>query len=93
MAQPFMLSGEPLPAMVTRPSTKSVGASGIGSGLQRSWFGGGATPVKPATTWPLPISSNGPCMAAGRMRYSQERRLWPRGAVKAVPEICSAYRP
>ena len=32
-------AGSPLPAIVTRPSTKSVGASGIGSGSQRSWFG------------------------------------------------------
>ena len=27
------------------------------------------------------------------MRYSQERRLAARGAVKAVPENCSAYNP
>src|SRR5580693_5425147 len=27
------------------------------------------------------------------MRYSQERRLAARGAVKAVPENCSAYKP
>ena len=33
-------AGSPLPAIVTRPSTKSVGAAGIGSGSQRSWFGG-----------------------------------------------------
>src|SRR5690606_38288396 len=32
-------------------------------------------------------------MAAGRIRYSQVRRLLARGAVKAVPEICSAYSP
>jgi hypothetical protein len=29
--------------MVTQPSMKSVGASGIGSGLQRIWLGEGAT--------------------------------------------------
>ena len=34
-----------------------------------------------------------PCTAAGRMRYSQLRRFTWRGAVNAVPEICSAYRP
>ena len=27
------------------------------------------------------------------MRYSQERRLAARGAVNAVPESCSAYKP
>ena len=45
---------------------------------------------------PMPACSRGvkaPCMAAGRIRYSHERRLWLRAAVKAVPEICSAYRP
>ena len=29
----------------------------------------------------------------GRMRYNHERLLWSRGAVKAVPESCSAYKP
>jgi len=27
------------------------------------------------------------------MRYNQERRFEARGAVKAVPDSCSAYRP
>ena len=30
------------------------------------------------------------CIAAGRMRYSQERSFWPRGAVNGEPESCSA---
>jgi hypothetical protein len=82
-----------LPAIVTQPSMKSVGASGIGSGFQRSWFGVTGACAKRLTMRPSSMRSNGPCSAAGRMRYSQERRLWLRGAVKAVPEICSAYRP
>src|SRR5690242_954098 len=93
IAQPDIAAGAPLPAIVTRPSMKSVGASGMGNGLQRIWFGDGAMPSKPAAMRPLPIGSNGPCMAAGRMRYSHERRLWLRGAVNAVPDNCSAYRP
>jgi hypothetical protein len=36
---------------------------------------------------------NGSCTAAGRIRYSQLRRFVWRGAVNAVPESCSAYRP
>ena len=77
---------------------KSVGSAGIGSGSQRSWFGGvGGTSAKFATSFarslaPL-ICVNGLCTAAGRIRYSHERRLWPRGAVNAVPDSCSAYRP
>lgn len=31
--------------------------------------------------------------ADGRIRYSQERRLWALGSVNAVPLSCSAYRP
>jgi len=93
MAQPAMAAGEPLPTIVTRPSMKSVGASGSGRGLQRNWFGDGAMPSKPAAMRPLFMRSKMPCMAAGRIRYSQERRLWLRGAVNAVPDNCSAYRP
>ncbi|CFP61785.1 Uncharacterised protein [Bordetella pertussis] len=37
--------------------------------------------------------ANGRCCTPGRMRYSQERRFSARGAVKAVPDSCSAYRP
>src|SRR5690606_22563731 len=90
---PACAAGEPLPATVYRPSTKSVGCAGSGSGSQRSCSG---------VTGPLPKSlwrrgwSNGakpPCIDAGRIRYSQLRRFCARGAVKAVPEICSAYSP
>ena len=76
----------PLPAIVTRPSTKSVGAAGIGSGSQRSWLGGVGTSSKRLTMPRRRRSrSNGSCIAAGRMRYSHERRLSARGAVNAVP--------
>ena len=54
--------------MVTMPSTKSVGASGIGSGLQRSWFGGVGTSENALTIRPGAMRSNGSCIAAGRIR-------------------------
>ena len=43
IAAPDCCAGSPLPPSVTMPSTKSVGAVGIGIGLQRSWFGVGGT--------------------------------------------------
>ena len=42
---------------------------------------------------PLSVRVNGGCAADGRIRYSQERRLWARGSVKAEPLSCSAYSP
>ena len=50
------------------PSTKSVGASGMGSGFQRSWFGVEGNPAKSLTIRPASIGSNGLCIADGRMR-------------------------
>jgi hypothetical protein len=60
-------------AIVTQPSMKSVGASGMGKGSQRSWFGGTAASSKRLTMRPLSIFWNGWSMAPGRMRYSQVR--------------------
>ena len=88
-----MAAGSPLPAIVNRPSTKSVGTVGFGNGSQRSWLGGVGTSPKRLTMRPLSIRAKGRCIAAGRIRYVQERRLDPRGAVNAEPESCSAYRP
>src|SRR5690554_2902107 len=85
----------PLPAMVNRPSTKSTFASpsGSGSGSQRSWSG--VTKPGPNSSCRCGCSngSKAPCIAAGRIRYSQLRRLAWRGAVNAVPVSCSAYSP
>src|SRR3546814_7910723 len=79
--------------MVLSRAKNSVGASGGGSGSQRSWSG-------VTGSWPNELlkrgcsnGSNVPCIAAGRIRYSQLRRFWPRGAVNAVPDSCSAYSP
>src|SRR5690606_41180796 len=86
--------GPPLPAMVNSPSTKSAGRSGSGIGFQRSWSG--VTGPLPKSLWNAGAPANGenvPCMAAGRMRYSQLRRFSARGAVNAVPLNCSAYSP
>ena len=72
---------------------KSTACSGSGSGFQRSFSG--VTGPLPKSLW-KPACANGskrPCTAAGRIRYSQLRRLAWRGAVNAVPVNCSAYRP
>ena len=75
-------------------SMKSVGVVGSGSGSQRSWFGGvGGMAWKSLTMRVFANKVNGGCWLAGRMRYSHERRFCARGAVKAVPDSCSAYRP
>ena len=63
-------------------------------GFQRSWSG--VTGPAPKSLWNAGVPSNGanaPCIAAGRIRYSQLRRFSLRGAVNAVPDNCSAYRP
>ncbi|MNV75321.1 hypothetical protein D3C71_1686000 [compost metagenome] len=82
-----------MPPMVYRPSMKSVGAVGSGRGSQRSWFGDTAAWLKSLCSCGCSNGVNSPCITAGRMRYSQLRRLLPRGAVNAVPVSCSAYRP
>src|SRR5690606_31047592 len=94
MPTPACADGPPLPAMVNSPSTKSVGRSGSGIGFQRSWSG--VTGPLPKSLWNAGAPAKGasvPCMAAGRMRYSQLRRFSLRGAVNAVPLNCSAYNP
>ena len=60
--------GPPLPAIVTRPSTKSVGSLGIGSGFQRSWLGVASTSSNALTMRPSSMRANGSCIADGRMR-------------------------
>ena len=68
-AAPDCCAGSPLPPSVTMPSTKSVGAVGIGIGFQRSWFGVGGTSLNgPLRIRPAPIGRNGLCVAEGRMR-------------------------
>src|SRR5579871_2399807 len=93
MEQPVCDSGEPLPPMVCTPAMKSVGSVGIGSGLQRKGFGEAGPSSNRLVKPPSSRLVNSPWTAAGRMRYSQLRRFECRGAVKAVPENCSAYRP
>ena len=75
---------------------KSAAASdsGSGSGSHRSRFGSGSTSSNGVDRRrPLSILVKGGCFAEGRIRYTQVRRLTARGWVKAVPLICSAYRP
>ena len=71
---------------------KSTPGAASGSGSQRSWSGGAGLAK---SLWKRGCASGlkAPCITAGRMRYSQLRRLAPRGAVNALPVSCSAYRP
>ena len=79
-----------MPPSVAMPSTKSVGAVGIGIGRQRNWFGVGGTSVNgPLRRSFASIWRNGLCVAVGRIRYVHTVRLTPRGAVNAVPVSCS----
>ena len=91
---PACAAGPPLPAIVTSPSTKSVGSVGIGSGSQRSWFGVAAVAskslVEQAVVDALERLVHARPAGCGRARCAGSRA---RGAVNAVPEICSAYRP
>ena len=59
----------PLPPTVTIPSTKSVGASGIGNGLQRNCDGVASVSLNGAVRiMPLSTRLYGLCTTEGRMR-------------------------
>ena len=81
--------------MVTRPSTKSVGVVGtrqrVPAQLVRRR---GAPSSKSLVRSPLSIRLNG-CVqrAAGGCDTATSGGWRARGAVNAVPEICSAYSP
>src|SRR5688572_31544877 len=80
--------------MVANPSMKSAGREEIGRGSQRRRFGGVSTSANgPERSSPSFNRSYGPCIAEGRNRYNQVLRLSARGAVNAVPESTSVYRP
>src|SRR5688572_9110918 len=80
--------------MVASPSMKSAGLEGTGRGSQRRRLGGVSTsPNGPERSRPSFSRSYGPCIAEGRSRYSQVLRFSARGAVNAVPESTSVYRP
>jgi len=67
------------------------GSSAIGCGAQRRRLGEHSTSRQGAVRHrPSPMRRNDECIAEGRRRYSHERRLCVRGAVKADPESCSA---
>jgi len=65
----------------------------MGNGDQRIWSGDTGPALKSLCRRCCAYGANGPCIAAGRMRYSQLRRFSARGAVNAVPLNCSAYNP
>jgi hypothetical protein len=64
-----------------------------GSASQRSGLGGACICVKSLVLRPLSIRRKGSCIARWPDPMKQVRRLCERGAVNAVPEICSAYKP
>lgn len=107
-ASPDLVVGSPLPAMVRRPSSQSTRggssaaaapaaaasrAGGSGSGSQRSWLGSTVACAKSAASPACAMGTRRLCITDGRTRYSHARWLRWRGAVKALPDSCSAYRP
>src|SRR5260370_5263820 len=91
---PLRAPASPLLPIVTSPSTKSAGVSGKGRGLQRSRFGDGSASWHGAVrSRPLSIRRNGGCIAEGRIRYSQERRVFAPRAGEGGPHRCPGYRP
>ncbi len=66
---PVCSAALPLPPMVTMPSMNSVGASGIGNGLQRSWEGVASVSLNGAVRIAtLSMRAYGLCTTEGRMR-------------------------
>ncbi len=94
MPTPLCIVESPLPAIVIRPSTKSVGSAGTGGGFQRSWLGEVGTSSNGVLRSSF-FSSGwyGLCTTDGRMRYAHVRRFCKRGAVNGVPLNCSVYKP
>src|ERR1700745_645986 len=91
-AMPAWVFASPAVVMVRTPCRKVISSFGSGVGSQRScaigradsWHGGERH--SPASTF----LKRPECFTEGRMRYSQERSLVPRGAVKGEPDNCSA---
>jgi hypothetical protein len=66
MAMPTCVATSPLPPGVTMPSTKSVGLSGMGIGLQRSCVGVASTSLNGALLIkPLSMRALGRCTTDG----------------------------
>jgi hypothetical protein len=87
-------AAEPVPATVNRPSTKSSASAGRElAGGSSAGGSGDRRPRRSPRASAAAMGAKAPCTAAGRIRYSQERRLSWRGTVKAVPDHCSAYSP
>jgi hypothetical protein len=86
-------SGAPDAATVCRPASQSVAPPvGSGCGAQRSGLGSRTNPAAPSSP-ACASGAAGPRTTDGRTRYSHERWFLARGAVKAVPDSCSATKP
>ena len=89
---PPCVPASPAVVMVCTPCRNVISVFGIGVGSQRScsiaiscsWHG--AVRHSPASTF----AKRPECFTDGRIRYSQERSLLPRGAVNGEPDSCSA---
>src|SRR3954447_6525881 len=105
-AQPVWVCTSPAVVMVRIPVMKVDPSWGeaIGSGSQRIWAMGGIGASSGADLQYLTDSVGVPssvdtrvkspqCATLGGIRYSQERSLVARGAVKGDPLSCSAYSP
>ena len=92
---PACVPASPAVVMVRTPSTNDSGSAGIAIALHRIGAIGSSTSWQGADRHrPMSAFSKRPkCATVGRMRYSQERSLVVRGAVKGEPLSCSAYRP
>src|SRR6476620_4416776 len=95
-AMPACVLTSPAVVMVRRPVRKVSFSRGIGTGLQRNWLIGRSCSAVEGAVFQygsVVLRNLVPCCTDGRMRYSQERSLAPRGAVKGEPDSCSAYSP
>src|SRR5258706_13441548 len=86
-ATPCCNRASPLPAMVIRPSMKSLGLAGKAKGFQRRRLGEAtASPQGAGGIRPVPICRYGGCSGEGGRRYWQGRRVSWRGAGEAAAE-------
>lgn len=93
---PCFKFGSPAPAIRCKPEIKSVWSS-WSNGSHRSWFGiyssfAGADGFSDSKG-PSPVETKGGWAEEGRTRYSHDCWFSCRGAVNAVPDSFSAYKP
>lgn len=96
MANPWRDRVSPAPHTVCNPSAKVTFSleDGKSKGFQRIWLGFGGCSFQFETKCFETFSFwKGSWTTLGRILYNQVLEFSVRGAVKAVPESCSAYNP